>query len=354
MTPAFWRGRSVLVTGHTGFKGAWLALWLNEAGAKVSGYALAPATEPSLYRDAKVAAALTHEHIGDIRDLAALQAFFARAQPEIVFHLAAQALVRRSYADPVETFSANVAGTAHVLEAVRACTSVRAAVIVTTDKCYRNLEQPRGYREDDALGGRDPYAASKAAAELVTTAYRATFFGEGRAAVATARAGNVIGGGDWSDERLMTDLVRAFAAGRKVKLRYPAAVRPWQHVLDALHGYLMLAEALVERGRALAQPWNFGPADEDVRPVAWIAEAAARLWGDGAGWEHDGGTHPHESRLLHLDAGKARKELGWRPAMDIEDALAWSIRWYREHAQQPAHAGRLCRDQIARFMAKAA
>jgi CDP-glucose 4,6-dehydratase len=353
MTPGFWRGRKVLVTGHTGFKGAWLALWLREAGVEVSGYALAPATEPSLHRDARTAEILSHEDIADVRDLPRLQAFLESTQPEIVFHLAAQSLVRRSYAEPAETYTTNLIGTVNVLEAVRACAAVRAVVVVTTDKCYENLALPRGYREDDALGGRDPYAASKAAAELVTSAYRLSFFGGGQA-VATARAGNVIGGGDWASERLMTDMVDAFSHGRAIRLRYPDAVRPWQHVLDALHGYLVLGEALVGRGREFAQAWNFGPADEDARPVSWMAETAARLWGSAASWERDPGSHPHEAAMLRLDAGKARKLLGWKPVLGVAEALAWSVEWYRAHASEPARARAICQAQIARFTELAA
>lgn len=353
MTLQAWRGRRVLVTGHTGFKGAWLCLWLRELGAEVSGYALSPPTDPSLYADARVGDVLAAEAIADVRDGGALAAFVRRTRPEAVFHLAAQSLVRRSYAEPAQTFATNLVGTCNLLEAVRHCPEVRAAVIVTTDKCYENRELERGYVEDDALGGADPYSGSKAAAELLVTAFRVSFFGSGPA-VATARAGNVIGGGDWSEERLMTDLVDAFARGRALRLRYPQAERPWQHVLDALHGYLLLAGALLQRGQAFAQAWNFGPPDEDGRTVAWMAETAARLWGGVPAWEPAPGAHPRESKRLRLNAAKARDRLAWRPELGVEEALAWSIEWYRSHAAARTGAGALCRDQIGRFMARAA
>jgi CDP-glucose 4,6-dehydratase len=340
-----WQGRRVLVTGHTGFSGAWLALWLRKLGAEVSGYALAPATEPSLYREANVGKSLAHEAIADVRDLRVLNEFFARAKPEVVLHLAAQSLVRRGYADPVETYSTNVMGTVNVLEAVRANAGVRAVVVVTSDKCYDNRELERGYTEADPLGGSDPYASSKAAAELVTAAYRRSYFMN----IASARAGNIIGGGDWSKDRLMTDLVAALKAGKPVKLRHPDAVRPWQHVLDALHGYLLLAAALSERGAEFAEGWNFGPPSGDARPVAWIVETVTRLWGGGPGWERDGGTHPHETTQLRLDASKARERLRWKPVLGIEEALAWTVDWYR-HA---GGAAALCEAQIDRFMERA-
>jgi CDP-glucose 4,6-dehydratase len=350
---AFWRGRRILVTGHTGFKGAWLVQWLHRMGAEIFGYALAPDTEPSLYREAGAAALLAHEQVADLRDLPRLKGFVDHARPEVLIHLAAQSLVRRSYAEPLETFTTNVIGTAHVLEAARSSPGLRAVVVVTTDKCYDNREQDQPYRETDPLGGADPYASSKAAAELVAAAYRRSFFQQG-AAIATARAGNVIGGGDWSSDRLMTDVVHAFAAGRRVRLRHPQAVRPWQHVLDALHGYLVLAQALLERGHEFAQAWNFGPAEPDARPVAWVVEKAAALWGTDAGWEPDTGAHPHESTLLRLDASKARRLLGWKPVLGIGETLEWSIDWYRRHSADSRLAADLCQEQIGRFMERAA
>jgi CDP-glucose 4,6-dehydratase len=353
LNPDFWAGRRVLLTGHTGFTGAWLALWLRKLGAKVSGYALAPATKPSLYREANVRKSLAHEAIANVQEASKLRSFFRKSKPEIVLHLAAQSLVHRGYAEPVETYSTNVMGTVNVLEAVRATPGVRAVVVVTTDKCYENRELSRGYTEADPLGGSDPYASSKAAAELVTSAYRSSYFKSG-AAIAAARAGNIVGGGDWSADRLMTDLVAALRAGRPVRLRHPEAVRPWQHVLDALHGYLLLADALAERGAGFAEGWNFGPAAEEARPVSWIVETATRLWGAGAKWQRDGDEHPHETTQLRLDAGKARARLSWQPVLGIEEALAWSVDWYRRHAEKSTAAAALCDEQIARFMERAA
>jgi CDP-glucose 4,6-dehydratase len=348
-----WQGRRVLVTGHTGFTGAWLVLLLRRLGAEVSGYALAPATDPSLYSEANLRAALAHERIADVRDLGGVRALFAEAKPEVVLHLAAQSLVRLGYADPLETYSTNVMGTVNVLEAARHALSARAVVVVTSDKCYENRELDRGYTEADPLGGSDPYASSKAAAELVTNAYRASFFASG-AAVASARAGNIVGGGDWSRDRLMTDLVAALSGERTLRLRNPDAVRPWQHVLDALQGYLSLADRLLgTQGREFAQAWNFGPAAEDMRPVSWVVETAARHWGVGLRWERDGARHPHETTQLRLDSAKARAALGWKPVLRLEEALAWSVDWYRRHGERgDAHA--LCEEQIGRYLESAA
>lgn len=350
MNVAGWKGRRVLVTGHTGFTGAWLVLLLRRMGVEVSGYALQPTTEPSLYREANVRGALAHEVIADIRDLRTVQAFMGEAKPDVVLHLAAQSLVRASYADPLETYSTNVMGTAHVLEAVRHTPVVRAVVVVTSDKCYENRELDRGYTEADPLGGSDPYASSKAAAELVTSAYRASFFASA-AAVASARAGNIVGGGDWSRDRLMTDLVAALRGERSLRLRNPDAVRPWQHVLDAVQGYLSLAHALLSaQGRGFAQAWNFGPAAEDMRPVSWLVETAARHWGSNLRWERDAGPHPHETGQLRLDSTSARTRLGWKPVLRLEQALAWSLDWYRRHGERPGDARALCDEQIDRYL----
>jgi CDP-glucose 4,6-dehydratase len=349
VNPARWKDRRVLLTGHTGFCGAWLALWLRKLGAQVSGYAHAPATQPSLYLEANVRAALAHEAIADVRDPHLLNEFFGRVKPEFVLHLAAQSLVRRGYAEPVETFSTNVMGTVNVLEAVRATPGVRAVVVVTTDKVYENRELSRGYTEADPLGGSDPYAGSKAAAEIVVSAYRDSYF-KNETAVASARAGNIVGGGDWSADRIMTDLVAALRAGKPVRLRHPEAVRPWQHVLDALHGYLLLAERLDEHGAEFAEGWNFGPAAEDARPVSWIVETATRQWGSNVKWQRDGAEHPHETTQLRLDAAKAQKRLAWQPALGIEEALGWTVDWYRRHAEKSAAAVALCDEQIAKFM----
>ncbi len=350
VTPDAWRGRRVLLTGHTGFKGAWLALWLQALGARVAGYSLAPPTQPSLYAEAGVGAALEAEAIADIRDLGALQAFARAFDPEVVFHLAAQSLVRRSYAEPRETWSTNVAGTACVLEAARACPSLRTMVVVTSDKCYRNDGAATPFREQDPLGGGDPYSASKAAAEILAAGYRASFFdGPGRPPLATARAGNVIGGGDWAQDRLVTDAMQAFAAGAPLRLRHPDSTRPWQHVLDALNGYLVLGEALLADGSRWAGGWNFGPAPEDERPVSWLASRLAARWGDGAAWQADEGRHPPEAATLRLDSGRARSRLGWRPRLDLAAAVDWTVDWYRARLRAPAAARAQCLEQIARF-----
>ena len=331
--PAFWAGRSVLVTGHTGFKGAWLSLWLERLGARVSGLALAPETDPNLFHGAGLGQRMA-SRIGDIRNLDTVRDALSATVPEIVIHMAAQALVRPSYRDPLGTYATNVMGTAHVLEAVRATPSVRAVVVVTSDKAYANREWPYGYRETEALGGHDPYSSSKACAELVTSAYRASFLAERDCRVATARAGNVIGGGDWSEDRLIPDIVQAFLKGRSVEIRAPHATRPWQHVLEPLSGYLRLAEALCGTGGdALAEAWNFGPADEDCRPVSSIVETLVREWGEGAAWHLSETTHPHEATFLKVDASKARAFLGWDRRLRLDAALAWTTAWHRAHAQ---------------------
>jgi CDP-glucose 4,6-dehydratase len=330
---AFWKGRRVLLTGHTGFKGAWLALWLSELGAKVTGLALPPQTTPNLFTLARVG-----EHansvIGDISDLGTVRSCFASSSPEIVFHLAAQALVGESYAHPVETYRTNVLGTAHVLEAIRETGSVVAAVIVTSDKCYENRERTEPYREDEPLGGKDPYSSSKACAELVTGAYRSSFFqGPSACRIASARAGNVIGGGDWAAERLVPDLVCAFSAGRSAAIRSAAAVRPWQHVLEPLAGYILLAERLAgEGGEEFARAWNFGPSEEDCRPVSRLADAVASRWGDGARWHASEKTHAPEAGILKVDSRLAQEKLGWQRRMRLDTAIEWAIDWYRRQS----------------------
>jgi CDP-glucose 4,6-dehydratase len=350
VTPAFWRGRRVLLTGHTGFKGAWLALWLKRLGATVAGYSLPAPTRPSLYELAAVGETVDSVE-GDVRDLGQLQAAIKGAAPEIVLHLAAQSLVRPSYDDPVGTFATNVAGTVNLLEACRGVEPLRAIVVVTSDKCYEENGAGRAYRESDPLGGHDPYAASKACAEIATAAYRRSFLGTAgsRVAVASARAGNVIGGGDWAADRLMTDLVGAFSAGRRPRLRNPGATRPWQHVLDPLAGYLVLAERLHEDGQRYAEAWNFGPAREGAATVQAVTERVARLWGPGATWELDEAAQPREAPALALDAGKARERLGWRPLLDLDAALAWTVSWYKG-LNGGAGARALAEDQIGRYM----
>jgi CDP-glucose 4,6-dehydratase len=332
-----WKGRRVFLTGHTGFKGSWLALWLSQRGAKVRGYALDPYTEPNLFTLASLGR-LVDDVRGDIRDYAKLQAAMAEFDPEVVFHLAAQPLVRRSYADPVGTYSTNVMGTVHLLEAIRKTPSVRAVVCVTTDKCYQNQEWVWPYRENDHLGGHDPYASSKACAEIVSAAYRSSFFPierlrEHHVALATARAGNVIGGGDWSEDRLIPDLVRGFLAGQPVLIRRPNAIRPWQHVLESLNGYMILAEKLLAEPARFASAYNFGPNDEEAYPVEWIASRLASMWGKGAAWTGDLEPSPHETNVLRLDASKARTELKWQPRLKIETALEWTMVWYRAWSQ---------------------
>lgn len=347
-----WRGRRVFLTGHTGFKGGWLALWLARRGALVRGYALDPATEPNLFTLARVGS-VTDDVRGDILDRPRLEGAMREFAPEVVFHLAAQPLVRRSYRDPLGTWMTNVMGTAHVLEAARTTPAVRATVCVTTDKCYENREWQRPYTESDALGGHDPYSSSKACAEIVCAAYRSSFFsverpaGE-RIALATARAGNVIGGGDWSEDRLIPDLIRGFHAGEPVPIRRPQAIRPWQHVLEPLHGYLLLAEHLLARDAAAASAFNFGPRVEDAWPVEQIATFMAKEWGAGAKWVRDADPGVHEAATLRLDAGKAQAELGWRPLLTIETALAWTVEWYRAW-QDGADLLSKCGSQIAAY-----
>jgi CDP-glucose 4,6-dehydratase len=334
VNPTFWRNRRVLLTGHTGFKGSWLALWLQQLGAQVVGYSLPAPTDPSLFELAGVARGMESVE-GDVRDLASLERTLTSARPEIVVHMAAQSLVRRSYADPVETYATNVLGTVNVLEAVRrGGDAVQAVVVVTSDKCYENREWVWGYREDEPLGGHDPYSSSKGCAELVTSAYRKSFFspagGDGRAAVASARAGNVVGGGDWAEDRLVPDIMRAMISGRTVRVRNPEAVRPWQHVLDPLSGYLLLAEKLCGEERArYAEGWNFGPREDDARTVRWIVERVTQAWGPEARWEMDAGEHPHEAHYLKLDCSKARTELGWQPRWNVGWALEATVAWYK-------------------------
>ena len=328
-----WRGRRVFITGHTGFKGSWLSLWLNHLGAEVTGYALLPPTVPSLFEAARVADIVRHV-IGDIRDMPSLSAAMAEARPEVIFHLAAQPLVRLSYDQPLETYATNVMGTVHLLEAARRLGTVGAFVCVTTDKCYENREWIWPYRETDPMGGHDPYSSSKGCAELIVSAYRRSFFPlskipAGGMALATARAGNVIGGGDWAADRLVPDLVRAFSRGDSPILRSPGAIRPWQHVLDALAGYLRLAEGLLADDVACADAWNFGPTDDDARTVSWIVERMRSVWTGVPAPIRDTGIHPHEAQSLRLDSSKARAHLGWRPGLKLEDALDWIVSWHR-------------------------
>jgi CDP-glucose 4,6-dehydratase len=347
--PTFWAGRRVFLTGHTGFKGSWLSLWLDALGADVAGYALDPPTRPSLFELAEVSRVVRSIH-GDIRDFERLRAAMAEWCPDVVIHMAAQSVVRQGYTDPVGTYSSNVMGTVHVLEALRQLGRPCVAVNVTTDKCYENREWVWGYRENEPMGGRDPYSNSKGCAELVTAAYRDSFLGDAGVALASARAGNAIGGGDWTSDQLVPDLMRAFLAGRACPIRSPSAVRPWQFVLEPLRGYLLLAERLAEEGSRAASGWNFGPGEADARPVSWIADELARLWGDGASWSRDGDSHPREATYLKLDSSKARTSLEWHPVLPLAGALEWIVEWYRGF-----HAGvdlrRLTREQIDRYEA---
>jgi CDP-glucose 4,6-dehydratase len=334
MNTGFWKNKKVLVTGHTGFKGSWLSLWLQSLGANVIGYALAPPSNPSMFEVANVAEGMISLE-GDVRNTEQVQAAVEQYQPEIVIHMAAQALVRYSYQNPVETYATNVMGTVNVLEAVRQISSVKAVVIITSDKCYENREWVWGYREDEAMGGYDPYSNSKGCAELVTSAYRQSFFNTaGRTvAVASARAGNVIGGGDWAADRLIPDMVRAVTEGRSVKIRHPYAVRPWQHVLEPLSGYLLLAEKLYEQGSGYAESWNFGPSEDDAKPVQWIVEHFTTLWDDEASWELDRSEHPHEAHYLKLDCSKARMRLHWKPRWAFSQSLENITAWYKAHRE---------------------
>lgn len=324
----FWRGRKVLVTGHTGFKGAWLSLWLQRLGAEVSGFALKPPTDPSLYAVAKVAEGMHASVEGDVRDGDAVTRAFARCQPEVVFHMAAQPLVRRSYSEPRETFETNVMGTVNVLDAVRRSEGVRVVVNVTSDKCYENREDGVAFKESDALGGHDPYSASKGAAELVTHSYRRSFFAEPDGVrLASARAGNVIGGGDWGEDRLVADLMRAALARSAIRVRNPHAVRPWQHVLCPLEGYLRLAEALWHSS-GYAGAWNFGPGKEDERSVEFVMGLFSQLWPGGIQCKGAVGSDPHEARSLNLDSSKARDRLRWRPAMCLREGVEATVAWW--------------------------
>jgi CDP-glucose 4,6-dehydratase len=353
-----WRNRRVFLTGHTGFKGGWMALWLSWLGAEVRGYALDPSTSPSLFAVADIGSVLDDVR-GDIRDAASLERAMQEFAPEVVFHMAAQPLVRLSYQDPIGTFETNVIGTARVLDAVRRTPSVRAVVSVTTDKCYENKEWIWPYRETDPLGGYDPYSASKACAEIVSASFRQSFFpvehlrqprGH-QVGVATARAGNVIGGGDWSTDRLIPDLVRGFLSDAPARIRRPDSIRPWQHVLDPLYGYLTLAEKLLSEDAArFATAYNFGPTGEDARPVAWIADRMAGLWGEGASWVNDADPNGvHEATYLRLDASRARHDLHWAPRLPLESALDWLVEWYRTRQSSPGSMQSFSLSQIARY-----
>jgi CDP-glucose 4,6-dehydratase len=351
MNSGFWQSRRVLITGHTGFKGSWLSLWLQCLGADVVGYALDPPTEPNLFKTAKVAEGMS-SIAGDVLDRSALKSVIEKHQPEVVFHLAAQSLVRESYKNPVETFSTNVMGLVHLLEAVRTTDGVRAVVCVTSDKCYQNREWVWGYREDEPVGGYDPYSSSKGCSELVAAAYRNSFFNEREysqheVAVATARAGNVIGGGDWAKDRLLPDLIRSVSRGEDIILRNPHAIRPWQHVLDPLAGYLMLAESLFKHGPRFSEAWNFAPAESHT--VTQVVGQLLSLWGSQVSARHDQSRQPHEDPYMILDSTKARVKLDWKPLLDLRASLSWIVEWVKRF-QAGADMRSVTESQIEKYM----
>lgn len=352
MIPDFWSGKRVLITGHTGFKGSWLCLWLQRCVASVCGYSLDPPTQPNLFDAAQVAHGMT-SITGDVRDVEYLNEVFSEHNPDIVIHMAAQPLVRYSYSHPVETYSTNVMGTVNILEAVRQAGCVRVVIIITSDKCYENKEWIWGYRENEAMGGHDPYSSSKGCAELITSAYRRSYFEisgsrNDYTAIASVRAGNVIGGGDWGKDRLVPDIMAAFIRGEAVVIRNPNAIRPWQHVLDPLNGYLCLAERLWTDSK-YAEAWNFGPQSLEAKPVGWIVKELARLWGDGAEWKLESDRQgPHEATDLKLDSAKARTLLGWRSRLDIFSALEWVVEWYKNY-HEDHNMRELTEAQIVRY-----
>jgi len=354
MTPSFWNNKKVFLTGHTGFKGSWLSLWLQSLGAEVTGFALAPQTTPSLFNEANVENGM-RSVIGDIRDLAAIESAIKLARPDIVIHMAAQPLVRYSYANPVETYSTNVMGTVNLLEAVRHTDSVKAVVNVTSDKCYENKEWVWGYRENEPMGGYDPYSNSKGCAELVTSAYRDSFFNASDyakhgVAIASARAGNVIGGGDWAEDRLIPDFIRAIQSGNTVIIRSPQATRPWQHVLEPLSGYLLLAEKLYNDGPVYADAWNFGPNDADAKTVEWIISELVTQWGEDANYHIDtSAASVHEANYLKLDCSKARTKLGWQPKWNAEETLKRIVAWHKSHSSN-ADMQAVCLGEIDHYL----
>lgn len=331
--PDFWGGKKVFLTGHTGFKGGWLSLWLSSMGAEVTGFALAPNTEPNLYEALNVESFIKKSYIADIRDLTVLKKAISDAAPDILIHMAAQPLVRYSYMNPVETYETNIMGTVNVLEGVRTSESIRATLVITTDKCYENKEWLWGYRENEAMGGADPYSSSKGCAELISSAYRKSYFSNSARInfLATARAGNVIGGGDWSQDRLIPDAIKAFEAGNVLSIRNPFAIRPWQHVLEPLSGYIILTQALFQQGSNFASGWNFGPREDDARSVRDVVDLLASQWGKSASWLEDTLGHPHEAMLLKLDCSKARTQLGWKTRWNLEIATQKIVDWHKAY-----------------------
>jgi CDP-glucose 4,6-dehydratase len=346
----FWRGKHVFLTGHTGFKGSWLSIWLQLMGAKLYGYALNPPTNPSLFTEANVGKGMS-SIIGDIRNFQSLKEALENSKAEIVIHMAAQPLVRFSYMEPLLTYSTNVMGSVHLFEAIRQTGSVRAVVNVTTDKCYENKEWIWGYRENEELGGYDPYSNSKACSELVTSAYRQSFFQQNNIALASARAGNVIGGGDWALDRLIPDTLSALEQNKPVIIRSPSAIRPWQHVLEPLAGYLMLAQQLYENGSVFAEAWNFGPQQEDAKSVEWIVDELVKKWGNGASWELDSSEKVHEATYLKLDISKAKDQLRWKPQWTLLEALDMIVKWHKKWLNHE-DMRMVCIDQIQSYAAK--
>jgi len=346
----FWKNKKIFLTGHTGFKGAWASIWLHQMGAKVFGYSQPAPTSPSLYDSAQVRELLAGETIGDICDSARLTTAMKDFAPDMVLHMAAQPLVRYSYEQPVETYMTNVMGTVHVLEAIRQTKSIKSVLIITTDKCYENFEIDSGYEESDPMGGYDPYSSSKGCAELVVAAWRRSYFAQSEVFIASARAGNVIGGGDWAQDRLIPDFMKHFNEGKKVLVRSPGAIRPWQHVMEPLSGYFLILEKLFTAGSHYASPWNFGPYEKEARNVEFIAERLTQLWGDGASWALDTThSHPHEAKYLKLNIDKATQKLGWKPRLDINETLKLTCDWYKQFYQSKAKAYELTLEQIKNF-----
>ncbi len=356
MNPDFWKGKKTFITGHTGFKGSWLSLLLQGFGAELTGYALEPLTDPNLFERAGVAKGM-HSIVGNVCDLESLTSALKESQPDIVIHMAAQSLVIPSYNQPLETYATNVMGTAHLLEAVRSCSPTRVVIVVTSDKCYENKEWDWGYRENEPVGGLDPYSSSKGCAELVTAAYRHSFF-ENRTSqadikgIASVRAGNVIGGGDWAPNRLIPDMVNAFLKKQAVTIRNPDSIRPWQHVLDPLNGYLVLAEHLWEKPAEFSGAWNFGPLRKDEQKVSWIVDRLVKIWGDNTSWELDSTAHPHESKTLRLDCSKANIHINWIPRLNLEEALGWTVEWYKVFENR-GNLRKITEEQINRFQSLA-
>lgn len=352
--PSFWLEKKVFITGHSGFKGGWLSIWLSLMGAKITGYSLPPLSSPNLFNSADIAALCDNSHTADIRDLEKLQKTISLAKPEIIIHMAAQSLVRQSYINPVETYSSNVMGTVNVLESARSCESVRAVLVITSDKCYENKEWIWGYRENDAMGGYDPYSSSKGCAELVVNSYKSSFFNEKdysrhQVAVATARAGNVIGGGDWSKDRLIPDAIAALMKGRTLIVRNPKAIRPWQHVLEPLSGYLVLTQMLYKNGSIFNGGWNFGPSENDSRTVEEVIELLISSWGGASSWRLDPNVQPHEANFLKLDCSKAAIKLGWKSKSNLENVVQGIVEWHKLH-HSGISAYELCKNQIQSYI----